>query len=516
MILDPDALSAAGLAAFPTLDDLFRRAAARQGDAVALCDPPDRMAITGEPPRRLTYAEADRTVGAIAARLRDIGLPTDAVIATQLPNTVESVLMLLGIWRAGMIVAPLPMLWRAEEIAAAVECSGISALITAARIGKTPQLAVAMQAAAACFPIRHVGVFGPNDGDGVVSFDAVFDAAPTSIPNFSTARRDHAAAHTALLNFEMTAAGPVPLARSHLQVLAAAPALAAAGMLEKDGAILSAVPLASFAGVVLGLVNWLFNGGTLVLHHPFDADAFAAQCRAHRCATVVLPGPVVPALAEAELLAHRNGLRRVAALWRSASQWRGAPRFAQQAAPRLIDLLALGEFAISAAPRAPDGIPDPAALTIAGDHPSLTLARTRNDTLALRGAMLPAAAFPPGAMPAFARDADGFLDTGLALRPGDDSTAIPLDQRVGLTRIGGYALRAADIERLVAAADPYATVAVLPHGLTGSRLAGTSAQPAAVIEALAAVNPLLGAAFIPRRGSAPEVAPEVAAPAPQA
>jgi acyl-CoA synthetase (AMP-forming)/AMP-acid ligase II len=272
-------------------------------------------------------------------------------------------------------------------------------------------------------------------------------------------------------------------------------------LLSKDGAVLSAVPLSSFAGIVLGLVNWLFNGSALVLHHPFDAEAFAEQCRAQRCATLALPGPVVPALADARLLSEDDGLRRVVALWRSTSQWRSARRW-EHRTMQLVDMLALGEFAVSVSPRDSDGIPDPAVLTTAGadERPTLALARSRDDTLALRGAMVPSAPFPPGAAAAFALDGDGFLDTGLPLRPGDDTAmAIRLDQRPGLARVGGYPLRIADIEKQVAAVDPFATIAVLPHGLTGSRLVGASAHPAALVEALASVNPLVGTAFVPRR-----------------
>jgi len=53
-----------------TLDDLFRRAAAARPDALALIDPPDRPSFTDGPVRRLTYAQADRAISALAARLR--------------------------------------------------------------------------------------------------------------------------------------------------------------------------------------------------------------------------------------------------------------------------------------------------------------------------------------------------------------------------------------------------------------------------------------------------------------
>ena len=80
-----------------TLDELFRRAAVRSPDAIALADPDDRAEFTGGDPRQLTYAQADRIVWALAERLRTLGLQTDCVIGVQLPNTVEHILTLLGI-----------------------------------------------------------------------------------------------------------------------------------------------------------------------------------------------------------------------------------------------------------------------------------------------------------------------------------------------------------------------------------------------------------------------------------
>ena len=121
-----------------TLGDLFRRAAASRPDALALIDPPDRLTFTDGPVRRLTYAQADRAISALAARLRGFGLPTDSVVAMQLPNTVESVIALLGVLRAGLIAAPLPLLWRHADAAAALTRVAARALIGCRRIGTTP------------------------------------------------------------------------------------------------------------------------------------------------------------------------------------------------------------------------------------------------------------------------------------------------------------------------------------------------------------------------------------------
>src|SRR5262250_499337 len=152
-----------------TLDDLFRRDVERHGDAIALIDPPDRASFTHGTPKRLTYAEADRVVSAIAARLAGLGLKTDAIVALQLPNTVESVLALLGVLRAGMIPAPLPLLWRQIDAVRALSRIGARALITTRRVGPVDHGEIAMHVAAETFTVRFLCGFGQDQPDGFVS-----------------------------------------------------------------------------------------------------------------------------------------------------------------------------------------------------------------------------------------------------------------------------------------------------------------------------------------------------------
>ena len=38
-----------------------------------------------------------------------MALPTDSIVGIQLPNIVENILAILGVLRAGMIAAPLPL-----------------------------------------------------------------------------------------------------------------------------------------------------------------------------------------------------------------------------------------------------------------------------------------------------------------------------------------------------------------------------------------------------------------------
>src|SRR3569832_1110315 len=104
----PEQISVIQTNVSPTLDGLFQRILARQPDAPALLDPINKARITGQPPRRMTFAQADRAISALAAQFIEAGLPINAIIDVQLPNTIEFALTVHAAHRAGLIVALLP------------------------------------------------------------------------------------------------------------------------------------------------------------------------------------------------------------------------------------------------------------------------------------------------------------------------------------------------------------------------------------------------------------------------
>ncbi len=321
-----------------TLDDLFRRAGVRRADAPALADLS----------RSLTYAQADRAISALAARLRSFGLATDAVVAVQLPNSVENVIVLLGILRAGMIAAPLPLLWRQQEMVAALSRAGAKGIVTS-----SAQAGVAMQAAVEVFPIRAIAGFGRDLPDGVVPLDDVFGPGAEFFQSF--ARPGNSAAHVAAITFDVTGDGIVPIARSHSGLIAGGREVFLEGGIGQDETILSTIPPSSFAGIALAVVPWLLGGGTLALHHGFDPVAFAKQCRAYDAATIALPGPALAALADAGLLG--NAVKNILALWRAPEQLAAAAPWRGSAG--LVDIASFGEIGLRPARREPDGMPTP-------------------------------------------------------------------------------------------------------------------------------------------------------------
>jgi hypothetical protein len=492
----------AGTAA--TLDDLFRRAGVRHPDTIALADPPNREQFTDGAPRTLSFAQADRAIAAFAAKLRGLGLQTDTVVAIQLPNTVESVVAFLGALRAGMIAAPVPLLWRRQDMVAALGHIGAKAIVTSSRIGTTAHAEVATQTAVELFAIRHVCGFGPNLPDGVAPLDDVFACGDADVSAPHT-RPGPAAAHIAAITFGLDAKGRMPVARSHVELVAAG----LETFLETGAALetqqLSTIPIGSFAGIALTVMPWLLSGGTLHLHHGFDPDAFAAQCGTFDDGTVILPAAAITAIAEAGLLT--NPRQTFVALWRTPERLAAAK--AWEGPSPLVDVTSFGEIGLIAARRGENRLPAPIPHGVVGSSrrppgAPTVIETTRSEvgTLALRGRMVPVQSFPPAALSVSPNA--GYVDTGFFCSIDRHARALIVTAPPpGITAIGGYRFPLNDVDELVAQTDPNATIVTLPDADLGQRFAGSAPDRADLLAKLKArgVNPLISVAFQPRGSS---------------
>jgi hypothetical protein len=508
------ATAAAGSVGRATLDDMFLRSLARRPDTVALSDPPDRSSFIGGTPRRLTYAEADRIVTAIAGRLRRMGLQTDQVVGLQLPNCVEAVLTLLGILRAGLIAAPIPLLWRTADAAAALSQVGAKVLVTGGRVGGIDLREVAMHVAAEVFPIRYVCGYGGAPPDGVVDFDDLI-SKDADEPFRPIERSGNPAAHVAVVTWEVKPGGLVAVARNHGELLAGGLAVALESRMDQDATMLSAMATGSFAGLAMSVLPWLVVGGTLTLHQPFDAAVLAEQCQDAQPSHAFVPGPLAGPLADAGVLARRHGLKSVIAGWRAPERLANSALWSERTLG-LVDLQIFGEIGFLAARRGDSG--RPAAIACGPVHAPrgapgaflvIEVMRSAYGTVALRGPMVPRFPFASGA------DADDatqfrvgegeFVDTGYGSRTERDTGVLVVTAPPpGMVSVGGYRFASRNLQDLAARIEPGGTLAALPDRLGGHRLAGNARDRDGVREALdrLGVNPLVAAAFRDRRTAA--------------
>src|ERR1043166_7530185 len=219
----------------PTLDVLFQRCLSRQPEALALVDPLNKQRITGQSPKRLTFAQADRAISALAAHFIESGLPANSVIAVQLPNTIEFALTALAAHRAGLVVAALPLLWRQSELTMALNRTAARGIVTAGKVDGVVYSDIAMNAAAEAFSIRHVCGFGSDLPEGMASLDnAIFRESPTTRPVIQDGRKG------ALLSFDDPPDGVRPGPGAHLGLVGGGLAMSLESDVPQGATVLSA------------------------------------------------------------------------------------------------------------------------------------------------------------------------------------------------------------------------------------------------------------------------------------
>ncbi|MEO8429881.1 MAG: amino acid adenylation domain-containing protein [Acidobacteriota bacterium] len=102
------------------IHERFETAAARS--------PADTAVVCGQ--RRLTFSELNGRANAVARRLRDAGVVPDSVVALHVERSIEMVIGLLAIWKAGGAYLPLDPSLPAQRLALLLEDTGAKFRLT--------------------------------------------------------------------------------------------------------------------------------------------------------------------------------------------------------------------------------------------------------------------------------------------------------------------------------------------------------------------------------------------------
>lgn len=274
-----------------TIDDLLRAAVAQSGDQWALVDPLNREALLGDEPKRLTFAQVDRSVDAMARAFLAAGVGRDDIVLTQLPNVVEGVLALLACSRIGAILSPVAMAFRKHELTSVIKQLNPSLVLTVREFHGCDH-ALQMK------ELRDLGVYdGPviclGRGDPFSSLEEAQSAAghvTLSDP------RLHSGEVATICWTSGTEADPKGVPRHHAHWVFNGECMVEAAMLEEGDRILNPFPLiniAAFGGMV---IPWLLCRGCLVQHHPFDLAVFLQQFEAEQVNYTVAPPAILTML----------------------------------------------------------------------------------------------------------------------------------------------------------------------------------------------------------------------------
>ena len=125
-----DQFTSQGLWGTETLHGLLAKQAASHPDKLAVADQPNRMELTGEPPRRLSFSELDAASDTLAAALHARGIGIGDKVMVQLPNISELVICYYALSKLGAIISPVPVQYGSHELLSLAEALAPDALIS--------------------------------------------------------------------------------------------------------------------------------------------------------------------------------------------------------------------------------------------------------------------------------------------------------------------------------------------------------------------------------------------------
>ena len=281
----------------PSIDALFRATLARRAGEEAL--------VAGE--RRLTYAELDRLVDAMAGNLAERGIRAGERVALLLGNCPEFLIVLLACARLGAVAMPIGTRQKGPELEYLLNDSEAAALIF------DSEFAANVPAATAAPRLRLRAVIGDPVAGAEPVAALLAPAAPP--PEAAVGEEDTAV----ILYTSGTTGKPKGAMLSHLNIVHSAIHFTRCMGLRPGDRSLLAVPAAHVTGTVAILLTALYCGGATVMLRAFKAHDFLALAARERMSfTCMVPAMYVLCLMDPEF--ERFDLRH----WRVGS-FGGAP-----------------------------------------------------------------------------------------------------------------------------------------------------------------------------------------------
>ena len=284
------------------ITDLFDAAVRAAPARLALLDPPNREALVGGAPRRLSFADVSDLADGYALRLRELGLGRDDILITQLPNIAEYVALYLAAMRLGIILSPVPMQYRRRELDEIVELTGARAMLTVRTMKGVEHAASAVQLGV----IRGLQVLclGADSPPGTTPFTPVplTDAARAALRSHVAGLGISADDIATICWTSGTEGLPKGVPRSHNHWIAISWAHLHGAGIQPGERLLNPFPLINMAAIGGCFMSWLHCAGTLLLHHPLDLPVYLRQIAVERPQYAIAPPAILNMLLKDETL----------------------------------------------------------------------------------------------------------------------------------------------------------------------------------------------------------------------
>jgi len=254
-----------------TIDDFLAEAIAKSPEKVALVA--YRADRGADPALRMTYAELGTRVARVAGSLRSLGVGHGDVVAVQLPNWWEFVIISLAVGRIGAVVNPLMPIFRERELSFMLGLAEAKVLVVPKMFRGFDHAAMASSLQASIPTLRHVFVV---DGEDDNSFekslmigngeDAIYDPTTGLSPD-----------ELALVMFTSGTTGQPKGAMHNCNTLIClTTAFAERAHLNSDEIIFGCSPIGHMTGFAAAMLESIRLGATLVLLDVWEAGRAVA------------------------------------------------------------------------------------------------------------------------------------------------------------------------------------------------------------------------------------------------
>lgn len=233
---------------------------------------PEKPALVGyradrEGARRFSWRQLADTVAQCAAGLQDLGVGAGDIVAVQLPNWWEFVVVALAANRIGAVVNPLMPIFRERELSYMLGFAGAKVLVVPKVFRGFDHAAMAHGLQRELPDLRHVVVV---DGDGGDGFERVLLSGTRRVEPAQPPRLAPDAMAVVMFT-SGTTGSPKGVMHSHNTLLACNRALAGRFGLTGDDVLLACSPLGHMTGYAAVMLLGFSLGATVVLQDVWEA-----------------------------------------------------------------------------------------------------------------------------------------------------------------------------------------------------------------------------------------------------
>jgi cyclohexanecarboxylate-CoA ligase len=255
-----------------TIWDAFAKTAARAATKVAVVDGSARV----------TFGALAAAAERLSAGLARLGVGAGDVVAFQLPNWWETVVVLLAAARRGAVATPVLPINRRRELGFILDRAGARVCFAPGRYRDCDHRDLLAELRPELPALEHVVVVRDDPGSGALAFDAVAGAPGAPPPAASDAEG------IALLIYTSgTTADPKGVLHSHETLLAEARSLGPVHEITAADTVLMPSPLTHISGIVHALLVPAVFGTTAVLMERWEPGAGLALLDAERVTYMV-------------------------------------------------------------------------------------------------------------------------------------------------------------------------------------------------------------------------------------